>query len=590
MLDVCISLVITLFILSMVTEKLTQLIKNYSLFFNILFTLVAASLLARATLHLFKDTLDLVVKILGVIVFAANSVSMWLFTKAQSRKLTLGVLVSVGILNLILIFTDFKFALYLPTGALIGYFAMISLFPDWFIAFRLKNKVYNNRLFKRINAAPNTPPEQDKRGKEITMLSFLTGLFIAYLFHASFLDILDGLVNPGTSGSKLPDFSWPTFPFTFDGFEPSFESFHFSARFAVGIMLTGFFLSFGSSFFHDLLEMLFYAKKAKGAISDPDTYQKTSADEVEKWVENYQIENFYFKHQQRLMKMNQICSVSVAKVSWQDKSVLGLLIYTKDNRLSGKDIKHLFVDRDANGMEVKIPFEVKFSDARVELTVAEVGGVDAVINSKGPIGAGGSLGCALGIDGTVDKYVMSCFHVVKSANHSWDFSPLENEREVKIFGGDVIGDIVCAALRPDAEAALIKLRGFVPKIPFFPGLSAKPLVEGFAGTSDEGMQVYMYSRKGNKRCWGYLRSVLHSDDMPYEDISGNYQMKKLLMVVSENGGHLQQPGDSGNLLFNSRDEVIGMVFGRKIGEYTLAFSIASVLDIFRDHGFKVKLN
>lgn len=587
-LDLCISVVITLFILSMVTEKFTQLIKNYALFFNFLFAGIAVALLLRGV-YLVDDAIQykILVRWLGWICLVWNLVCILAFGKKLNVYWTLGLLIGALVLNVALAYLYPK-GLYLTIGSVIGYFALATLVPSRMLSFRVGSREYDTRFFKRINKPAVSGADAPKRDKEVTVLSFLSGLFIAYLFHADFLEIISSLPHSQPSSLGLQSLNWGVFPLKLEGEKPAFEGFEFDISFTVGIMLTGFFLSFGSKFFHDLLEMLFYAKKAKLAIADEETYKKQNVDEVIKWVEEYDIEKFYLRQRGRLMANSKISAVAISKIKVKDQEVDGILVYSSEKSLSRVDLDALFIWKNANGIDTGIPYQLVVSDVGTKLSGGSVGAVDEIANAVHPASRG-SVTCEVDVKGSSSKHVLACFHVVKSSDLSWEFLPSQGNTDVISNNKDVIGEIVEAGRNVLAEAALIRLDKFTVSNPFYPKVKKaynriRPVVK-----TDNGMMVYMYSRILKKKCWGFLKSYDCADKINYGEDSGPFHMQQLLMVVGENGvGHIQEPGDSGNLLFDAGDYVIGVVFARKEGEYTLAFAIDNVIALFADK--KIELN
>jgi hypothetical protein len=97
--------------------------------------------------------------------------------------------------------------------------------------------------------------------REVMSLSFIVGLTIAVAFR---VDLFKMISAPNArdvlfwSQTKWADY---------DGF------FDLSLL-LISLALSGFFLTFGSKFFHDLLDVLFAAKNAKRKLVDPNTYQQ----------------------------------------------------------------------------------------------------------------------------------------------------------------------------------------------------------------------------------------------------------------------------------------------------------------------------
>jgi hypothetical protein len=325
-LDIAISIVIVLFILSIVTEKFTQLIKNYSSFFNIFLLALSAGLLVRGIIVLYCVEAHCFVEV--VVITTCLSGNLFLVTYFRKRRDLKPTLIALGIgvaVNTVSIITD-KFATYYTSGCLILYFSLVSihLLPE--IAFKIKGRWFNTKFFKRIEKVNSSESNESGREKEITTLSFLTGICVAYLFNADFFNILNH-ISKGKNGSV--SLSWPDNQFPLAYVTPyfNFELYDFDFAFCLGILLTGFFLSFGSKFFHDLLETLFYAKKAKAALSDPETFKIDGADRIEKWVNEYDLQKFYLQESKNILNKNGFTAVGIGMVNFEGTTVSGLRIY-----------------------------------------------------------------------------------------------------------------------------------------------------------------------------------------------------------------------------------------------------------------------
>jgi hypothetical protein len=101
----------------------------------------------------------------------------------------------------------------------------------------------------------------------ITKLSILIGVLLALAFHANLFLIV---------GNDAPHevLSWKYFSKKWSE-EEVFSNIWLVSTTILGCFCTGFLLSFGSKFFHDLLEILYEFKQAKRTLNDPYTYAST---------------------------------------------------------------------------------------------------------------------------------------------------------------------------------------------------------------------------------------------------------------------------------------------------------------------------
>lgn len=133
-----------------------------------------------------------------------------------------------------------------------------------------------------LNSFQNIAKEGTNKGssqeeKEVTLLSFAIGFFVALLFDASIIDILQ--YNPESS-----DFSFGTPDYVdFEKMKLN-DELEFSFIAFVGLLATGFFLSFGSKFFHDLIDNLLQIKNLKRKLNDKETYKVSTIEEFDEYL------------------------------------------------------------------------------------------------------------------------------------------------------------------------------------------------------------------------------------------------------------------------------------------------------------------
>jgi hypothetical protein len=193
--DNLIYMVTVLFTLSVITEKLTQLVRNYPLYIKVVVYVFAA----------------------GLAIALFNS---WVGLSPLERGLIITLIVAIA-------------------------FFAIGKMP---LGKRRDIKVFKNIGKKNVNKR-----EQEK---EINLLSMLLGLLIAFLFNTNLFEMF--------TMTSFRESSWNgDFPFDFEHFRFNVEKFKFSWLALFGLLLTGFFLTFGSKFFHDLLDLLLEVKNQR---------------------------------------------------------------------------------------------------------------------------------------------------------------------------------------------------------------------------------------------------------------------------------------------------------------------------------------
>jgi hypothetical protein len=106
-----------------------------------------------------------------------------------------------------------------------------------------------------------------------------------------------------------------------------------------GSVLTGLFISLGSKFWHDMLDMLFYTKNIKEKLVNPDTYNVKSIDELDEFIrfnENDLVNLAIAQHELVLKaKFHNIRFINDTVVIRQGKSTEVMAIFLTDNNSAG---------------------------------------------------------------------------------------------------------------------------------------------------------------------------------------------------------------------------------------------------------------
>lgn len=591
LLDLSISMVIILFILSIMTEKFTQLVKDYPTVFNALLILLSVAMLVRRVMIALLPYENLNFNhSLGIALVLINSLFIWLFIKCkQGLVLLLFVFIIVNAVASWL----YAYNLYLTASCILIFTCLTSLkiIPE--IIFALGKKRTTTRFFKRIKKRTDLPQDPEKREKEITSLSFTVGLIIAFFFKGDFFTIINDLRKGIDSGiSAMPSFGWDPFPLDL---QPNgyfvFEQYRFDPKFTLGLLLTGFFLSFGSKFFHDLLETLFYAKRAKAALSDGKTYEQGSADNVREWVNNYDIEELYARQKKLLLSKDEITGIAIGTVvnSRNKIKTPGIVVYAKNP----VDIQANFKITKGSNQVLNVPYEVvpvnDFSIVSSLLADVTVGVTNA--NEKNLVGSF-TYPVEILSNGASQpgNYVLTCYHVVKHSSHRWtgvnsDFTEVAHD----VNANSQIGRIVRGGRNTYAEASVVKLNDqIIIQSNFLLDPDIKIVGTREVTRDDIDEKVFMYSRKKKQMQTGWIRTIEIADKINFKDNRGAFEMHNLIQIEGEEGA-IQEDGDSGNLLFDRDGYALGIVFARQERKYTLAMRINKALELLNDDITTIKI-
>lgn len=572
------------------TEKFTQLVKDYPTVFSALLIILSVAMLVRRVIIALLPCENLNFNhSLGIALIFTNSSFIWLFIKQKQRfSLLLFVFIIVNVVACWI----YAYNLYLTASFILIFTCLTSLkiIPE--IIFTLAKKTTTTTFFKRIKKRTDLPQDPEKREKEITSLSFTVGLIIAFFFKGDFFTIINDLrkgIHSGTSA--MPSLGWNPFPLDL---QPDhyfvFEQYRFDPKFALGLLLTGFFLSFGSKFFHDLLETLFYAKRAKAALSDGKTYEQGSADNVREWVNNYDIEDLYARKKKLLLSKAEITGIAIGTVvnSRSKIKTPGIVVYAKNP----VDIHANFKITKGNNQILDVPYEVvQVSDfstvssllADVTIGVTNANEENLVGSFTYPVEILSNGASQLG------NYVLTCYHVVKHSSHRWTGVNSDFTGVAQANTGSQIGHIVRGARNIYAEASVVKLNDqIIIQRDFLLDPDVKIVGTREVTRDDIDEKVFMYSRKKKQMQTGWIRTIEIADKINFKDNRDAFEMHNLIQIEGEEGA-IQEDGDSGNLLFDRDGYALGIVFARQKRKYTLAMRINKVLELFNDDITTIKI-
>lgn len=114
-----------------------------------------------------------------------------------------------------------------------------------FIKLQFSNKSILGIALGNLRVKSANEYDEDERSKRILVLNIVSGTVVALILHADLIEILGHIDKPydviGWDKTLPTRFGWVLLP--------------------IGCFLTGCFISLGSKFWHDLLDLLLYAGK-----------------------------------------------------------------------------------------------------------------------------------------------------------------------------------------------------------------------------------------------------------------------------------------------------------------------------------------
>jgi len=413
---------------------------------------------------------------------------------------------------------------------------------------KLKFSSKDTTLFSFGNMRTKSVGQQeDDRTRRIIQVNLITGTIIALCLRANMIDILSHLDKPYTAiGWNRDLIYWDilTIP--------------------IGCFLTGCFISLGSKFWHDLLDLLLVTKNLKEKLVDARTYQTAmSADELREFVltpESKLAQLAVSTHSVRLFAMSGVLAVGAGYVD-QGGSKIGCIEV------------HIIDSVFANAIDIAYPIPVgKSANVMVPTKVVVTGSlpkVNSVLAGEGisnlteKLGHG-TLGAFVKDNVTSEQYLLSCFHVL-NGDYNWKvISDSKVIIETKNGSNTEIADLYAGYRTSELDVAIAKLR---PDIAPSNETIGNPkecreveLIDAISQT-----KINLLGWKSQKRQNGFIYSESWSASFQYPD-GKVWTLNDLVIIAKVDPATnsyqpLTQGGDSGAIILDENGKGIAMLVG-----------------------------
>ena len=353
----------------------------------------------------------------------------------------------------------------------------------------------------------------------------------------------------------------------FDFFKDSFNLFWTQNDFKgiwlvsniVGSIISGMFLSLGSKFFHDLLDMLLQVKNLKRKLNDKADWEFNSLEAVDNYLkedESSRIDNSLLPYKNKLMQIENV--VSVSSIFVKEKPILQVHV---NSNFSSEELipKKIFYTNLKNSpKEVQVVL-IKDFEPTSHGTIYP----SSNIRNSNPYPSNtGSMGGRVFDDATNDEYFISCYHVVKSPSHDWsNFQPNGNETIIDISDNNSSCGIIIKAIRDnEVDISIMKpINGYKIKS----GISGIG-TPYFTRSLNNKDKLYRTKVKMNGMVSGFSVGSILDIRLPvritYIDDSVNL-LNNIIFVQSLSNDTFSKPGDSGSFVVDEYNYLIGVLVG-----------------------------
>lgn len=437
---------------------------------------------------------------------------------------------------------------------------------------------------------PRVTPKEDKNRVEfaITKLSILVGFFIAFAFKADLFELMQ------TKGMPHRVLGWGPFDICLCCWDCWWNV----IKVLPGCFATGFLLTFGSKFFHDLLELLYEVKRLRRKIADDYVYKAPDLDTMLQRLESKTddpVRVVLLRHKEHLL--HQFPNItSIARI-FDNQGESYLEIRVSDDQLD--DLKryefNYIEDGASKSLELwKIRWVTQAAAAQPVNGTLQTGNIYNRDNS----GNRGKI-CFFAykyIDGykAPQPVLVTCFHILRLHTQPWYIDAKDNTEHTKVMalpanadpnnGFTEVGNLIIGLINEWTDCAVARLNEQFefknPEVNFsfaFSEIPAQPI------SKNTRVSIYGNDTPGKK--W-VANSCENAIRINYgEKIWG---LNDLIYIEEEttsasdpsNVAVLAKPGDSGSLVIDDQSRAIGMVVAID-GTRTYALSLNHIVRSFK---------
>lgn len=390
--------------------------------------------------------------------------------------------------------------------------------------------------------------KEQARSYRILKINVWCGILTAAILKADLIHIFNNIQDPGKT------LGWKNIYDYYDGESHWYDSADFWFLIP-GILLTGCFISFGSKFWHDLLDLLYVIKNTKRVLADPETYKADKVETIVQRFNTYQsdfIRGAYHEAQSELMLNDNVKAVAL-KWGADGLYYIEMKVRQPDNTMSPY---YSYVLSD--GTVQSIPVKVIVSTSEIMAHGIDLSSEIYEMNS--PFKRG-TLGCLVRpIDNKVsDRYILTCCHnVVHPVTNAPFIQPGQKPVGTSETDTNPIGTIFSAERNDEMDVALItidpeKFEEIFNSIPEInEPLGVRTLVE-----DEKNVKAFLYGAQSGYQS-GIITSTKASAVIKYS--TDTFKIVKLL-TIQNSGSAISKKGDSGCIVVDEHNAVIGIVVG-----------------------------
>lgn len=415
------------------------------------------------------------------------------------------------------------------------------------IADFLKHYLCGSKLFgikDTLTKYPQDTLKEKARDFRILKINVWCGIIVATLFKADMIMIFNHMDDPG----KTLGWSW-------DIFSTFYKNKYDLILMIPGIILTGCFISFGSKFWHDLLDILYQIKNTRRVLNDPEMHKVDNVDDLQKIISTYQsdfIKAAFEEARSKLMLNDNVSAVALKK------DTRGSYYFEVKIKQRDATIEPTYVYVLSDGTPQSVTVKTLIVNDEIQAHSIDLGSEIYEMRSSGKKG---TLGCIVKPLDSNDsrRYILTCCHnVVHPASNAEFVQPGQLKVGTSDLESNPIGTIYKAVRNHEIDAALIeidplKFNTIMNSIPEIDEpKNVRPLTD-----SDIGLAVNLYGANTGYH-EGKVTSITANAKIKYS--TDSFEILNMI-AVENNGVSVSDKGDSGCAVVDSNNAVVGLIVG-----------------------------
>ncbi|RFS16847.1 hypothetical protein [Emticicia sp. C21] len=341
------------------------------------------------------------------------------------------------------------------------------------------------------------------------------------------------------------------------------------SKHSFGIIFSGLFLSLGSKFWHDLLDMLFEAKRLRSKLNNNEVFESRSMAEVEEFI-NADIAQL--ATQQLSVKYNKKENVlyigpALRRIDGISQEVLLIYLTDDDDSQIARQERVLL----PSGRVINIKTMIVKGLTRPKASTA----IEEHLRQADIPDIFGTACCILTpkLFNTRVRFLLTCNHLFTQKAIVNQGGWIENPEVDVLLGDENIGKWSYGVLDKDFDMALVELNEGIEIVG--PNLTSKSRQ---IGGNDVNTKVIMLGANSKEKT-GFIKGVLRQNlRIEYNDKT--HEIGELIEIAnstSENHNSISDEGDSGAIIYDAKDRTpLGMVIAFN-NRFTYAISMHKIL-------------